>query len=107
MRFLYILTTVVAFATAISNTELREKYMTDGRIYLAYEYCSELHGNSDFFTMEKCMMNKLIEFAWEIDNVEISFPKGLESEAENYCSRKKETNSPRREGDDSKTKIDI
>ncbi|VDO06965.1 unnamed protein product [Rodentolepis nana] len=69
---------------------MQEKYMTDERIYSAYEYCSKLYGNSDFFTMENCMMNKLVEFAWEMDNVEISFPKGLEIEAKHYCLQRNE-----------------
>lgn len=35
-------------------------------------------------------MDKLIELACEIDNVVISFPEGLESEAENHCIQKNE-----------------
>ncbi|VUZ48283.1 unnamed protein product [Hymenolepis diminuta] len=79
------LLTIIASAVALTNDEIKEKYMTSDRVDEAVDTCMEDEMCTIPIRFDMCLTYELFQIARQRDNVDIHFPESLETDAEYNC----------------------
>ncbi|KAM3171397.1 hypothetical protein ACTXT7_016710 [Hymenolepis weldensis] len=79
------LLTIIASAVALTNDDIKEKYMTGDRVDEAVDICMEDEMCTIPVRFDMCLTHELFQIARQRDNVDIYFPESLETDAQCNC----------------------